>query len=148
MATNNIDRFLSKIEHAPGGCWVWSGGRTHNGYGRFSLDGTEERAHRFSYRYFIGELPDYTYRDGELDHKCRNRRCVNPLHLELVTHKVNIRRGRSGYTPKSPETCAKLKAARALRPGSPMQGHTHSAETKQKMADKRRAYWQRKREAA
>lgn len=143
-----VDRFLSKIRQGDGGCWLWTGGHTHNGYGRFQFNGTEERAHRFSYRHFIGVLPAYTYSDGELDHLCRNRNCVNPTHLELVPHRINIRRGRSGYSLKSAETCAKLKAARARNPQSPMTGLKHSSETKKKMAAARRAYWQRKKESA
>jgi hypothetical protein len=28
----------------------------------------------------------------EIDHLCRNTHCVNPAHLEPVTHSVNLRR--------------------------------------------------------
>lgn len=114
--TSHIDRFLSKIQIADGGCWLWTGGHTHNGYGRFAFDGTEERAHRFSYRYFIGDLPDYDPREAELDHLCRNRGCSNPTHLELVKHQTNIRRGLSGHTPLTDEARAKITAAITGKP--------------------------------
>lgn len=46
-------------------------------------------AHRLSYELFVGPIPD----GYELDHLCRNRGCVNPAHLEAVTHRVNVLRG-------------------------------------------------------
>lgn len=146
MDQPKLDRFLSLIEMLPTGCWRWIGNKTANGYGRFYFRGVEERAHRVSYRYFIGDLPAYTYRDGELDHLCRNRACVNPTHLELVTHQTNIRRGTVGGHRGD---AAYRRVAEAMRGRvSPMLGRTHTPETIAKMSAKRRAYWQRKREAA
>jgi len=46
-------------------------------------------AHRLSYETEIGPIPEGL----ELDHLCRVRSCVNPLHLEPVTHQENVRRG-------------------------------------------------------
>ncbi|AER25916.1 HNH endonuclease [Mycobacterium phage Cane17] len=85
------DRFWSKID-ASDGCWLWTGSLTHNGYGRFKVDGKMVRAHRFAYQMMIGDIPE----GMELDHRhtCP-KRCVNPEHLRLVTHKRN-QENRSG----------------------------------------------------
>src|ERR1700744_3041457 len=74
-------------------CWVWKW-HTQNGYGLMggSRDGVGSRyAHRSMYEKHRGPVP----KGLELDHLCRVRACVNPEHLEPVTHFVNMRRGKS-----------------------------------------------------
>ena len=46
-------------------------------------------SHRLAYELEIGPIPAGL----EIDHLCRVRNCVNPAHLEPVTHAENIRRG-------------------------------------------------------
>jgi hypothetical protein len=52
----------------------------------------EQRAHRVSYRLFKGEIPEGT----EIDHLCKMKCCVNPEHLEAVTHAENVFRADRG----------------------------------------------------
>lgn len=71
------------------GCWPWPGSHDHRGYGRVSLGRFRKvMAHRLAYELAVGPIPD----GMELDHLCRNKRCVNPAHLEPVTHIENVRR--------------------------------------------------------
>ena len=83
-------RFWEKIEPEPNsGCWIWIGASKQYGYGCFGWLGKIELAHRLIYRHMVGSIPD----DLELDHKCRFPACVNPRHLEPVTHRENMLRG-------------------------------------------------------
>lgn len=73
-------------------CWNWTGpdsgtGRG-GGYPRMCLDGQTVSVHRVMFTHFHGYVPG----KKQIDHKCRNRLCVNPDHLEMVTHKENQRR--------------------------------------------------------
>lgn len=71
------------------GCWLWLGHRNRDGYGRVQIGGQAKNAHVIVYRFLIGPVPQ----GMELDHKCRVRCCVNPSHLEPVTHRENMLRG-------------------------------------------------------
>lgn len=71
------------------GCWLWLKALNNQGYGQIRVGDRTELAHRVAYVAFIGPIPA----DRELDHKCRMPRCVNPDHLEPVTHAQNIVRG-------------------------------------------------------
>lgn len=85
-------------------CWEYSKYIAPNGYASVATSGsTSELAHRLSYRYFIGDIP----RGKQIDHLCRNRKCVNPAHLEAVTQRENIRRG--ALTKLSLEDTDKIK---------------------------------------
>jgi hypothetical protein len=69
-----------------GQCWQWVASGNQKGYGRFSVDGRHVMVHRFSYELHIGPIPEGL----EVGHKCHNRRCVNPDHLEAMTHRRNM----------------------------------------------------------
>ena len=78
------------------GCWEWTGGKFSNGYGQFGPLGSAKNqlAHRVSWTLRHGPIPD----DLVIDHLCRNVSCVNPDHMEVVTQKINSRRGRGAKT--------------------------------------------------
>lgn len=91
------DHLLDYIEKAPTGCWMFTGslrsGRPGDNYGRIrrrrkGLPPWYAYAHRFSYQWFRGPIPD----DMTIDHLCQVRECVNPWHLEVVTRAENTRR--------------------------------------------------------
>jgi hypothetical protein len=72
------------------GCWEWQRARDPLGYGRLRANGGTVLAHRFVYEEQRGPIPE----NLSLDHLSRNPSCVNPDHLEPVTHAENLRRGR------------------------------------------------------
>jgi hypothetical protein len=86
------ERFQNKIMPEPNsGCWLWTASVNRLGYGHFRWNGSIKGAHRVAYELAHGQIPD----NFEIDHKCKVRSCVNPDHLELVTHKINVLRGDS-----------------------------------------------------
>lgn len=70
-------------------CWIWQG-KLKDGYGRIRVHGVIMRAHRYAWELYKGAIPDDK---PHLDHLCRNRNCVNPMHLEPVTNLENTMRG-------------------------------------------------------
>jgi hypothetical protein len=75
------------------GCWIWQKRLDTKGYGRRHVKGQPGkavRAHRWMYEQHKGAIPEGL----ELDHLCCVKRCVNPDHLEPVTHAENLRRSR------------------------------------------------------
>lgn len=73
------------------GCWIWRASIGSHGYGQF-WDGRVVLAHRWAYEHFLKKIPSGL----EIDHLCKNKRCVNPQHLEPVTHQVNACRADAG----------------------------------------------------
>lgn len=88
---NASARFFAKVEPAAdgSGCLLWTGGLTVDGYGTFHFAGRLWRAHRWLMERGYGPIAPGLV----IDHLCRNRRCVRPSHLEIVTITENVLRG-------------------------------------------------------
>lgn len=86
-----LARLEAKIEFDESGCWLWTGYKHADGYGLVKVDGKNRLAHRVVYEMLVGPVPEGL----ELDHLCRVRACVNPDHVEPVTHAENMRRSDS-----------------------------------------------------
>lgn len=84
MTPYAIRRRWARVVVLESGCWEWTGSRSAHGYG-FVSGGY---AHRWTYEAVNGPVPAGL----ELDHLCRFPSCVNPDHLEPVTHAENLRR--------------------------------------------------------
>lgn len=98
--TNPLVRLEAKTRKV-GECSEWTGSLTRGGYGQIRISGRLQYVHRVSYEAANGEVPPGLF----LDHLCRNRRCVNPAHLEPVTCLENTRRGLSGAAQRSRTHC-------------------------------------------
>lgn len=79
-----------------GECWLWTGWKQREGYGRVSTGGITSSGtklvHRIAYELEVGPVPEGLH----LDHLCRTPACVKPEHLEPVTAAENARRGLHG----------------------------------------------------
>jgi hypothetical protein len=102
-------RFWHKVD-ASGDCWLWTGARQvlpkGGPYGRIIREGKPVYAHRAVWWLMYGYWPTV------IDHLCRNTLCVNPLHLEDTTQRVNFHR-------------SEHRSAKAVRIGTCEQGHNN-----------------------
>ncbi len=98
-------RLLTRSEKTVEGCRRWSGAHVPKGYGQISVDGRVRSVHVVAHEIWIGPVPE----GYEVDHVhakgCRYRDCIEPSHLEAVTHAENIRRAKELITrcPKGHE---------------------------------------------
>lgn len=117
-------RFWMKVD-ASGDCWEWTSSRGGEGYGLFRVggrSGSYRPAHRVAWEMLVGPIGGGL----EIDHLCRNHGCVNPDHLEPVTHAENMRR--------APWKAAEFQRAKTHCP----KGHAYDEENTYINAGKRR----------
>jgi len=86
-------RLWEKIIPEPNsGCWLWIGATNRTGHGQIRIGGHNRPPHRVMYEMIHGPVPA----ELDMDHLCRVPCCVNPTHVEPVTHLENVARGDAG----------------------------------------------------
>lgn len=101
---STYERFQDKYIPEPNsGCWIWVGACSGSGYAWFWDSGKYFLAHRWSYEYHVEAIPEKL----TIDHLCRVKTCVNPVHLEAVTQRENTLRGNTMAGANSRKTHCK-----------------------------------------
>lgn len=118
-----LERFFEKViwNGDEDECWEWQAALSR-GYGSFWDGAANVTAHRWLWQHWNGPVPEGL----ELDHLCSNPRCVNPAHLETVTHRTNMLRGATKASRLASQThCQKGHSLSGLNvyrtPGRPTQ---------------------------
>ena len=100
-----IDRFMEKVDRrGDDECWPFLSSIGKSGCGRFFYQGKCRDAHRIGYELMIGPIPDGL----DLHHRCENRLCVNPAHLQPATksyHHSELSPGHIAYINKRKTHC-------------------------------------------
>lgn len=126
-------RFWRYVEKTPG-CWKWLGSSDSFGYGRISRGRgmSPEKAYRLSYMLHVGNIPVGMV----VRHSCDNPNCVNPVHLQIGTQKLNAqdmaKRGRQN--PRSKENLRRVKRAFSLDEFEEVKRLIDSGKTRQEVA--------------
>ena len=86
MDEKTLQRFMSKVSISEHGCWLWTGAKTCDGYGKLEVHGHTVYAHRLAYEHWHEPI-----RDGlRVLHTCDTPKCVNPDHLQQGTQADNV----------------------------------------------------------
>lgn len=129
------------IKKKDNGCWDWTASKT-KGYGQLVRNRRHQLAHRAIYELFNPKIPA----GNVLHHKCENKSCVNPDHLQPLTQRQNILRGNGASAKNKTKThCPKGHEYKGdniyLRPDRP----THR-QCKKCLSEKARIYYLKRRD--
>jgi len=100
MNNDILLRFHNKIILTEDGCHEWIASLNNCNYGQFRVNKKSILAHRFSYELYKGSIPE----DQVVDHLCENTKCVNPKHLQIITQKENLLKGKGCCSTNSKKT--------------------------------------------
>ncbi len=90
LTAAQLRSIMTRTEVDEGGCWNWTGSSyVETGYARYEIGGKTYKVYRLMCHFFNGGVPPHLV----VDHRCENKRCVNPAHLEAVPIGVNTMRG-------------------------------------------------------
>lgn len=110
MENGRVLKALVDIGSASEDCWLWQGNiNQRTGYGKKTYLEKDMLAHRWMYEMLLGPIPEGLV----INHKCSNRRCVNPHHLEVVNQAQNCRHGKG--TKLTADAVREIKAAKGSR---------------------------------
>ncbi len=91
-----LDWIMARVVVNESGCWLWQGSLSKSGYASIWVAGKKQRAHRVLWELTNGPIADGLELDHVRERGCVHRHCINPAHLEPVTHHENLLRG-SGF---------------------------------------------------
>jgi HNH endonuclease len=99
----DLTNFYNQVRWSDTGCWIWQGSKTHDGYGRYFVDGREVRAHVYAWEYDYAQV-----RPGQfVCHTCDTPPCVNPRHLFCASQGGNmagmVAKGRQARGARHPQ---------------------------------------------
>lgn len=100
MSPDELAKFENRVTKTDY-CWQWIGAKAAHGYGQMSVAGRQMLAHRAAYIYWVGEIPPRK----ELHHTCSNKSCVNPEHLQPLTHLEHVRLTPQAVRPEATTCC-------------------------------------------
>ncbi len=117
-ANTVIDPVFPSTVDSP--CWIWTGSTCNKGYGCVHVDGTSRRVHIVAWEIATGRKVRRGY---TLDHRCRNKACWRPSHMQQMTRSANTAKGNRD-NPRSTDAAlaalAKIRALSSTPPSNPL----------------------------